>query len=66
MTEMTAEELKKLVSAKIDQDKRFRKDMTKAVETGSWEYIVGIIAKAVGFTIKNAQGIIDWLKLIFG
>jgi 2-hydroxy-3-keto-5-methylthiopentenyl-1-phosphate phosphatase len=65
MPKMSTEEIMEKIKTKIDSDEGFREQIEDAVESGTWEFVADLIAKAVGFVIKNAREIFDWLRVVF-
>jgi len=60
------DEIKRRLSARIDQDANFADQLGTAIEAGAWEVITQLIAEAVGFVIRKAGELWEWLKREFG
>lgn len=59
---MDNNEIKRRLITHIDRNSDFAIQLGKALEAGAWEIVTQLIANAVGFVIKKAGELWEWLK----
>jgi hypothetical protein len=62
---MDNDEIKRRIVSRIDKDRDFAGQLGAALEVGAWEIIAQLISDAVGFVIRKAGELWDWLKNLF-